>query len=108
MSRANFDIGHNIYTSIFHMHITYRKSFSNVATYKTLTFDLHLIVNNRLIKTLYLEHVFTVVPTKNDCDVILCLQLLSKTLTCTLHLSIRESIDHSCINPILWIGLIHK
>ena len=30
---------------------------------------------------------YTVVPTKNDSDVILCLQLLSKTLTCTLHLS---------------------
>ena len=29
----------------------------------------------------------TVVPTKNDSDVIFCLQLLSKTLTCTLHLS---------------------
>ena len=29
----------------------------------------------------------TVVPTKNDSDVILCLQTLSKTLTCTLHLS---------------------
>ena len=49
-----------------------------------------------------------VVPTKSDSDVILCLQLLSKTLTCTLHLSKRESIDHLCINPILWIGLIHK
>ena len=48
----------------------------------------------------------TVVPTKSDSDLILCLQLLSKTLTCTLHLSIRESIDHLslCINPILWIG----
>ena len=41
----------------------------------------------------------TVVPTKSDSDVILCLQLLSKTQTCTLHLSIRESIDHLCINP---------
>ena len=29
----------------------------------------------------------TVVPTKSDSDVILCLQLLSKTLTCTCHLS---------------------
>ena len=29
----------------------------------------------------------TVVPTKSDSDVIFCLQLLSKTLTCTLHLS---------------------
>ena len=50
----------------------------------------------------------TVLPTKSDSDVILCLQLLSKTLTCTLHLSKHESIDHLCINPILWIGLIHK
>ena len=29
----------------------------------------------------------TVVPTKSDSDAIFCLQLLSKTLTCTLHLS---------------------
>ena len=29
----------------------------------------------------------TVMPTKSDSDVVLCLQLLSKTLTCTLHLS---------------------
>ena len=29
----------------------------------------------------------TVVPTKSDSDVILCLQLLSKIQTCTLHLS---------------------
>ena len=29
----------------------------------------------------------TVMPTKSDSDVILCLQLLSKTLTCTLHFS---------------------
>ena len=29
----------------------------------------------------------TVVPTKSDSDVIFCLQLLSKTLTCTLHLN---------------------
>ena len=50
----------------------------------------------------------TVVPTKSDSNVILCLQLLNKILTCTLHLSIRDSIDHLCINPILWIGLIHK
>ena len=47
---------------------------------------------------------FTVVPTKSDSDVKLCLQLLSKTLTCILHLSKRESIDHLCINPILMIG----
>ena len=30
---------------------------------------------------------FTVVPSKSDSDVIFCLQLLSKTLTCTHHLS---------------------
>ena len=29
----------------------------------------------------------TVVPTKSDSDVIFCLQLLGKTLACTLHLS---------------------
>ena len=52
--------------------------------------------------------VHAVVPTKSDNDVILCLELRSKTLTCTLHLSICESIDRLCINPILWIGLIHK
>ena len=34
--------------------------------------------------------------------------LISKTLNYTLHLSSCESIDHLCINPILWIGLIHK
>ena len=52
--------------------------------------------------------VHTVVPTKSNNDVILCLQLRSKTLTSTLHFSICESIDHLCINPILWIELIHK
>ena len=31
--------------------------------------------------------IVTVVPTKSDSDVMFCLQLLSKTLTCTLHLS---------------------
>ena len=30
---------------------------------------------------------YTVVPTKSDSDAIFCLQLLSTTLTCTLHLS---------------------
>ena len=33
------------------------------------------------------NHRPTVVPGKSDSDVILCLHLLSKTLTCTLHLS---------------------
>ena len=53
-------------------------------------------------------NVITVVPTKSDSDTILCLQLLSKILTCTLHLSLRESIDHLCMYPILKIGLLHK
>ena len=35
---------------------------------------------------------------KSDGDIKLCLQLLSKTLTCTLHLSIRELIDTSDIS----------
>ena len=47
---------------------------------------------------------YTVLPDKSDSDVGFCLQLLSKTLTCTLHLSLYESIDHLCINSILQIG----
>ena len=50
----------------------------------------------------------TVVPTKSDSDALFCLQLLSKTFTCTLQFSLRESIDHLCINPIHWIVLLHK
>ena len=49
-----------------------------------------------------------VVPANSDSDVVLCLQLLSKTLTRTCHLSCGESIDHLCINLIQRIGLIHK
>ena len=41
-------------------------------------------------------NIFIFVPTKNDSGVILCFQLLSKTLTCTRHLSMRESIDYLC------------
>ena len=33
------------------------------------------------------QTIASVVPTKSDSDVILCLQLPSKTLTCTLHFS---------------------
>ena len=50
----------------------------------------------------------TVVPAKSDSDAILCLQSLSKILTCTLRLSLHESTDHLCISPIHRIGLIHK
>ena len=57
---------------------------------------------------IYTVKISTVVPSKNDIDIVPCLQLSSKTLTCTLHLNYCESIDHSCINPILWIGSIHK
>ena len=39
----------------------------------------------------------TVMPTKSDIDVILRLELLSKTQTRTLHLSYRDLIDHLCI-----------
>ena len=56
----------------------------------------------------YEHHGPTVVPTKSDSDVILCLHSLSKTLTCTLHLSLHELIDILCINPILRIGLIRN
>ena len=50
----------------------------------------------------------TVVRTKSDSDVIFCLQSLCKTLTFKLHLGLRESINHLCINPILRNGLIHR
>ena len=57
----------------------------------------------------YIIYSSTVVPNKSDSDVLFCLQLLSKTLTCTLHLSYNfELIDHVCINSILRRGLIHK
>ena len=49
----------------------------------------------------------TVLPAKSDGDVVFCLQLLSKTSTCTLHLCFREFIDNLCINPVLRKGLIH-
>ena len=45
--------------------------------------------------------------TKSDSDVILCLQLLSKTFTYTLPFSLRKSIDHLCVIPFTRIGLIH-
>ena len=38
----------------------------------------------------------TVVPTKSDSDVIICLQLLSKTLTCTVLPSKSDSDDTFC------------
>ena len=44
-----------------------------------------VIVHNYVI--ILVNKQITVVPTKSDSDVIFCLQLLSKTLTCTLHLS---------------------
>ena len=47
-------------------------------------------------------------PTKNDSDILFCLQILSKILTYEHHFSLYESIYHLCINPILRIGLIHK
>ena len=75
-----------------------------VAGRKGYVFVVVLIL--QLAQILHVESI--VVPTKSDSDVVFCLQLLSKTLTCSLHLSLRESIDHMCINPIMWIGLIHK
>ena len=50
----------------------------------------------------------TVIPTKSDNDGILCLQLLIRQLTCTIHMIKWELIDHLCINRILGIGLIHQ
>ena len=53
-------------------------------------------------------NICTVVPSKSDSQVKLSLQLLSKPLTCTLHLSLCELIHNLCINSILRMGLIHK
>ena len=68
--------------------------------------DLFLFLHDAVLSVIV--SFSTVVSAKSDSDVMFCLQLLSKTLTCTLHLSYYESIDHLCINPILRIGLIHK
>ena len=62
----------------------------------------------RILWTHHYKTSFTVVPTKSDSDVALCLQLLSQTPTYAHNLSLCESIDHLCIHPILRIGLIHK
>ena len=66
------------------------------------------LMDKKIITILLEKFLLTVVPTKSDSDIIFCLQLLSKTLTCTHPLRYHESIDHMYINPILWIGLIHK
>ena len=53
---------------------------------------------------MHLKKKATVVPTKSDSDVILCLQLLSKTLSCTLHLDVASDVGvnlcnvKSCLN----------
>ena len=39
------------------------------------------------LSCVYMFQVRTVLPAKSDSDVVFCLQLLSKTLTCTLHFS---------------------
>ena len=44
---------------------------------------------DRIYKKILLPDIPTVMPTKSDSDVVFCLQLLSKTSTCTLHLSLR-------------------
>ena len=67
-----------------------------------------LIVFSLQYRVLDLRKSGTVLPAKSDSDILFCLQLFNKILTCTLHLSYCESIYHMCINPILQIGLIHK
>ena len=52
--------------------------------------------------------VATVVPTKNDSDVILCLQLLSKTPTCTLHLSYCSFTIPWLKETVRWILPFHQ
>ena len=47
---------------------------------------LSWVMDKKIMTILRSKHLLTVVPTKSDSDVIFCLQLLSKTLTCTHHL----------------------
>ena len=57
---------------------------------------------------IYTVKLSTIVPTKSDSEIGFHFQLLSKTLTCTRHLSQCETMDQPCINPILWTRSIHK
>ena len=53
----------------------------------------------------------TIVPARSGGCVLFCIRsskFPSKTLTLSLHLGCRESMDNLCIDPILWIGLIHR
>ena len=50
-------------------------------------FVLHIQTGFSLDTAKVKKYQCTVVPTKSDSDVILCLQLLSKTSKCTLYLS---------------------
>ena len=50
----------------------------------------------------------TIMPAKGDSDVVFVYNCSGKILIYSFHLSLCESIDHSCINPFLRIGLIHK
>ena len=51
-----------------------------------IKFILSSAANLKVMGVFCFSHPSTVVPTKSDSDVIFCLQLLSKILTCTLHL----------------------
>ena len=58
------------------------------------------------------EESITVLSTKSDSGAILCLHINVYTLLereSHYHFCVNPiHIDHLCINPILWIGLIHK
>ena len=78
-----------------------RPQIFSTAGRSKVVFLLFVLLSLCIAPIVFGSFVFTVVPTKCESDVILSLQLLSKTIMCTLHLSIRISIDHLCINPIL-------
>ena len=61
---------------------------------RSVSVNAQVMCYHKLKDKYYGTNIHTVVPTKGDSDLILCLQLLSETLTCILHFSIRESIDH--------------
>ena len=62
----------------------------------------------RLVQPSYKRGRNKLLSCQSGSDVLFCLQLLCKTITATLHLGLRESMDHMCNYPILWIELIHK
>ena len=78
-----FNISDNFLTRKFDIYAHLFEMFENDSpSYIMFPLDAFDIDVHFLFDT----YTITVVPTNSDSDVIFCLQLLRKTLTCTLHL----------------------